>query len=227
MSKNPGERVTLYPHAGEREWSTVMHDEWKRDMGVEYVLAAEVERLRKALEAEKTGRDEAEMRAQERAAEVARLRETAQAVVDAHRAIIEGVTPQHPNWCADDREEYDARFSAWHAVCRDLREALEDEPTEPILQLSAEEAAMLLDSQASVIDIIERMPVPTRANYQQGPWWDGILKLRKIAGRAPAELGPMVVCRVCGASVDINAPSSNGWTFTTETGWLCPDHRDA
>lgn len=53
-----------------------------------------------------------------------RLAETGQAVAEAHRAVIEGVTPKHSNWCADDREEYDARFSRWHSTTRDLRDAL-------------------------------------------------------------------------------------------------------
>jgi hypothetical protein len=29
--------LTLYPHGGEREWSSKMWDDWKRDMGEPYV----------------------------------------------------------------------------------------------------------------------------------------------------------------------------------------------
>ena len=55
------------------------------------------------------------------------VREAARAVVDAHRAVIEGVTPKHPNWCATDRDEYDARFSRWHSTTRALRAALDED----------------------------------------------------------------------------------------------------
>lgn len=50
--------------------------------------------------------------------------EAAHAVTEAHTAVIEGVTPKHPNWCADDNDAYSARFSRWHATTRALRAAL-------------------------------------------------------------------------------------------------------
>lgn len=37
---------TLYPHAGGREWSTEMFDEWKRDLAVEVVPVKQLEYLR-------------------------------------------------------------------------------------------------------------------------------------------------------------------------------------
>ena len=52
------------------------------------------------------------------------LRNAAQEVADAHNAIIEGVTPKHPNWCANDQDEYEARFSRWHATTRALKALL-------------------------------------------------------------------------------------------------------
>lgn len=47
--------VTLYPHGGEREWSTYMHDEWKRDLGVEMVEASWKSRAEQAEEALREG----------------------------------------------------------------------------------------------------------------------------------------------------------------------------
>ncbi len=52
------------------------------------------------------------------------LREAMEEVAAAHQAVIEGVTPKHPNWCADDAEAYTARFSTWHTACYKLRAAL-------------------------------------------------------------------------------------------------------
>lgn len=60
------------------------------------------------------------------AAEVAlsEMREAASEVARAHEAVINGATPTHPDWCADDHEKYNARFSAWHVASRKLRTVL-------------------------------------------------------------------------------------------------------
>jgi len=62
--------------------------------------------------------------------QVGRLVGPAREVEKAHRSVIEAVTPGHPNSILGpgphNKEEYDARFSRWHAASRSLRVALED-----------------------------------------------------------------------------------------------------
>lgn len=47
----------------------------------------------------------------------------AEKLAAAHRRVIEAVTPSHSNW-SGDREEYDARFSAWHSASYALRDLI-------------------------------------------------------------------------------------------------------
>jgi len=67
------------------------------------------------------------------------LREAAQAVVDAHQAVLDAVTPGHPNelltkmrkgdpeaWRG--QEQYEARFSRWHSTTRELAAVLSRDP---------------------------------------------------------------------------------------------------
>ncbi len=54
-------------------------------------------------------------------AEDAKLRELCLELAEAHRRVIAGVTPKHPEWCATDQEEYSARFSRWHTATRAIR----------------------------------------------------------------------------------------------------------
>lgn len=49
-------------------------------------------------------------------------------VVATHRAVIHGVTPKHPGWCADDEERYNALFSAWHAACYAAADLIGSDP---------------------------------------------------------------------------------------------------
>ena len=58
--------------------------------------------------------------------EIERLREAALKVAHAHAAVIQGVTPNHENWCAHDVEETSRRSTAWHMACYELREVLKD-----------------------------------------------------------------------------------------------------
>lgn len=60
------------------------------------------------------------------ASSAASVEDAANAVVDAHKAIIQAVTPKHENCLLgpDKREEMDAAWSRWHSTCRALRDAL-------------------------------------------------------------------------------------------------------
>ena len=69
-------------------------------------------------------RDELACQVRELRADHDRVLGALRKVEAAHRAVIEGVTPKHPNWCADDHEAYEARFSAWHGACYALSEVL-------------------------------------------------------------------------------------------------------
>lgn len=95
----------LYPHAAEREWSTKMYDEWKREMAVEVVPASELE----AAEADRadwkerailTGAEYEPLR--ERAEQAEAERDRLQSLLDGKTAVAERV--------GEERDEARARL---------------------------------------------------------------------------------------------------------------------
>lgn len=64
--------------------------------------------------------------------QVEKLLGAAREVAEAHRSVIEAVTPGHPNALppgpmqGEKKDEYDARFSRWHSTTRSLRAAVAD-----------------------------------------------------------------------------------------------------